>query len=49
MSRFKAPKGAKKRNKVMENLRGLLPCGFLILSLFALLMMLFYLVLKSSS
>lgn len=49
MAKFKAPKGAKKKSAAIENLKGLLPCGFLILMLFALLMILFYLVLKSSS
>jgi hypothetical protein len=47
MSKFKAPKP--KKSAAAQNIKGGLPCVILIISGFALVMLLFYAVLKSGS
>ena len=45
MGKYKAPKP--KKSKAASNVKGALPCAFLLLMIFGLLMALFYAVLKS--
>jgi hypothetical protein len=46
MAKFRAPKP--KTGKTAANLKGVLPCLFLVLMIFGVIMILFYWVLKSS-